>query len=113
MVDTILLFRELLCMSGGEKSGTGGAVAGGGKWHADMVLRHVCGLLEVEPLHFSCHSTSDGTRMERMDTGMESVTLRNRNTIYSSNLNFEMVNDHAFFRIMMYNCCFTSDFVTK
>ncbi|XP_071454170.1 dual E2 ubiquitin-conjugating enzyme/E3 ubiquitin-protein ligase BIRC6 [Hetaerina americana] len=28
---------------------------------------HVRGLLEVEPLHFTCHATSDGTRMERMD----------------------------------------------
>lgn len=27
------------------------------------------GLLEVEPLHFTCHSTSDGTRVERVDTG--------------------------------------------
>jgi len=26
------------------------------------------GLLEVEPLHFTCHATSDGTRMERMDS---------------------------------------------
>lgn len=25
------------------------------------------GLMEVEPLHFTCHSTSDGTKMERMD----------------------------------------------
>ncbi|ESP03095.1 hypothetical protein LOTGIDRAFT_157060, partial [Lottia gigantea] len=25
------------------------------------------GLLEVEPLHFTCHSTSDGTRIERLD----------------------------------------------
>ena len=30
---------------------------------------HVSGLLEVEPLHFICHATSDGTRMERMDGG--------------------------------------------
>lgn len=27
------------------------------------------GLLEVEPLHFTCHSTSDGTRVERVDSG--------------------------------------------
>ncbi|XP_065205960.1 baculoviral IAP repeat-containing protein 6-like isoform X3 [Planococcus citri] len=26
------------------------------------------GLLEVEPLHFTCHSTSDGTRVERVDS---------------------------------------------
>ena len=28
----------------------------------------VLGMLEVEPLHFTCHSTSDGTKMERMDS---------------------------------------------
>ncbi len=28
------------------------------------------GLLEVEPLHFSCISTSDGTRVERDDASM-------------------------------------------
>lgn len=30
--------------------------------------RYLNGLLEVEPLHFTCHATSDGTRMERMDS---------------------------------------------
>ncbi len=42
-----------------------------------QAMRHVCGLLEVEPLHFICHATSDGTRMERMDTGMVSSILTN------------------------------------
>lgn len=28
----------------------------------------VLGMLEVEPLHFTCHSTSDGTKMERLDS---------------------------------------------
>ena len=28
------------------------------------------GLLEVEPLHFTCISTSDGTRVERDDASM-------------------------------------------
>lgn len=32
--------------------------------------RYLNGLLEVEPLHFTCHATSDGTRMERMDSSM-------------------------------------------
>ncbi|ELT93547.1 hypothetical protein CAPTEDRAFT_223860 [Capitella teleta] len=31
--------------------------------------RHLMGLLEVEPLHFTCHATSDATRMERLSTG--------------------------------------------
>jgi baculoviral IAP repeat-containing protein 6 (apollon) len=31
--------------------------------------RYLTGLLEVEPLHFTCHATSDGTRMERVDSG--------------------------------------------
>ena len=37
--------------------------------------RHVFGLLEVEPLHFTCHATSDGTRIERMDTGMHNLSF--------------------------------------
>ncbi|KAL4237916.1 Baculoviral IAP repeat-containing protein 6 [Mactra antiquata] len=36
---------------------------------------NVLGMLEVEPLHFTCHSTSDGTKMERLDsTGTSSST---------------------------------------
>ncbi|KAG8262293.1 Baculoviral IAP repeat-containing protein 6 [Homalodisca vitripennis] len=27
------------------------------------------GLLEVQPLHFTCHATSDGTKLEKMDSG--------------------------------------------
>ncbi|XP_059157271.1 baculoviral IAP repeat-containing protein 6-like isoform X2 [Physella acuta] len=33
----------------------------------DCLQSDILGLLEVEPLHFRCHATSDGTRMERMD----------------------------------------------
>lgn len=29
----------------------------------------LCGLLEVEPLHFTLHMASDGTKMERAATG--------------------------------------------
>lgn len=29
----------------------------------------LCGLLEVEPLHFTLHMASDGTKMERASTG--------------------------------------------
>lgn len=35
---------------------------------------HVLGMLEVEPLHFTCHSTSDGTKMERLDSTATSGT---------------------------------------
>ena len=34
----------------------------------EHVRNHVIGMLEVEPLHFTCHSASDGTKMERLDT---------------------------------------------
>lgn len=27
------------------------------------------GLLEVEPLHFTCHAASDGTKMEKLEAG--------------------------------------------
>nr|KAG5700865.1 hypothetical protein BaRGS_012272 [Batillaria attramentaria] len=33
----------------------------------EFLRSHVLGLLEVEPLTFTCHATSDGTRVERMD----------------------------------------------
>lgn len=39
---------------------------------------NVLGMLEVEPLHFTCHSTSDGTKMERLDsTGAGNTTVIN------------------------------------
>ena len=40
----------------------------GSKLHADTVIRHACGLLEVEPLHFVVSSTSDGARVERLES---------------------------------------------
>ena len=33
----------------------------------EFLRNHVLGLLEVEPLTFTCHATSDGTRVERTD----------------------------------------------
>ena len=36
--------------------------------HSDTVTRHACGLLEVEPLHFVVASTSDGARVERLES---------------------------------------------
>ena len=51
------VFRDLmnLCWSDGRQT--------------PDVGRYLNGLLEVEPLHFTCHATSDGTRMERVDSG--------------------------------------------
>lgn len=31
--------------------------------------RYMTGLLEVQPLHFTCHATSDGTKLEKIDSG--------------------------------------------
>lgn len=31
--------------------------------------QQIHGLLEVEPLHFTCHAASDGTRVEKIDLG--------------------------------------------
>ena len=49
--------------------GSTGGAGSSNKNSSSSAVQHVCGLLEVEPLHFVCHATSDGTRMERMDTG--------------------------------------------
>ncbi|XP_046485616.1 baculoviral IAP repeat-containing protein 6 isoform X2 [Neodiprion pinetum] len=44
-------------------------------------LRALCannnmkGLLEVEPLHFTCHAASDGTKMEKIDPGINTVNI--------------------------------------
>ena len=40
----------------------------------------LCGLLEVEPLHFTLHMASDGTKMERASTG-ESFVLQQSNLL--------------------------------
>ncbi|XP_011349517.2 baculoviral IAP repeat-containing protein 6 isoform X2 [Ooceraea biroi] len=33
------------------------------------------GLLEVEPLHFTCHAASDGTKMEKIDPGISTINI--------------------------------------
>jgi len=68
-------FRDLLLLSASDKASSGLS-----KTSIDMALRNVCGLLEVEPLHFICHSTSDATKLERADLGMEIFHL-NQNCI--------------------------------
>ena len=54
-------FRDLMSLTSGDKTSS--------RLHANSLHRYMGGLLEVEPLHFTCHATSDGTRMERMDAG--------------------------------------------
>ena len=56
----------------------------------ESIAGHVHGLLEVEPLHFTCHSTSDGSRMECVDPGMMKC-LKCRNYIFSHYSSFPQV----------------------
>ncbi|XP_057338600.1 baculoviral IAP repeat-containing protein 6 isoform X3 [Microplitis mediator] len=48
------------------------------------------GLLEVEPLHFTCHSVSDGTKMEKMDPVGNTVDFA---SLYDSNVTNNGVPD--------------------
>lgn len=52
----------LFCVSGNGKVSSCAAAEGS--------FTALTGLLEVEPLHFTCISTSDGTRVERDDASM-------------------------------------------
>jgi hypothetical protein len=40
------------------------------------------GLLEAEPLHFTCHAASDGTKMEKIEPGV--IFLRKQHYIEHS-----------------------------
>ena len=60
-----------------------GKVSGGAA--AEGSFTALTGLLEVEPLHFSCISTSDGTRVERDDASMftgQLHTLKSLSCLY-------------------------------
>ncbi|OWF45700.1 baculoviral IAP repeat-containing protein 6-like isoform X2 [Mizuhopecten yessoensis] len=48
----------------------------------------IFGLLEVEPLHFICHSTSDGTKMERLDTSATGHSASLNTSGLSGTINF-------------------------
>ncbi|XP_064603703.1 baculoviral IAP repeat-containing protein 6-like isoform X3 [Liolophura sinensis] len=73
-------FRDLF-MSMPDKSS--------GKSQYEYLNNSVLGLLEVEPLHFTCHSTSDGTRMERLDVLSVNPTSNPSNTsVLSGTINF-------------------------
>lgn len=68
-----VLFKDLmnLCHMDKNLSGPSGVlnIGSNSRCGAEQPLsRYLTGLLEVEPLHFTCHATSDGTRMERLDT---------------------------------------------
>lgn len=52
----------ILCLAGNGKVNSCAAAEGS--------FTALTGLLEVEPLHFTCISTSDGTRVERDDASM-------------------------------------------
>ncbi|XP_064622207.1 baculoviral IAP repeat-containing protein 6-like isoform X2 [Lineus longissimus] len=73
-------FEDLLTLTAGfEKSQRSGN---------DQFMRQMVGLLEVEPLHFTCHATSDGTRMERMDSGVPGTTVTSTHSGLSGTINF-------------------------
>ncbi|XP_013417535.1 baculoviral IAP repeat-containing protein 6 [Lingula anatina] len=62
------------------KSGTQGSEMGG---HTI-----VNSLLEVEPLHFTCHATSDGTRMEKADITTAGTNSLSNTSGLSGTINF-------------------------
>lgn len=45
-----------------------------GKVGTPSPKEQIHGLLEVEPLHFTCHAASDGTRIEKIDQGNTTET---------------------------------------
>ena len=55
-------FRDLISINSQDRNSNN-------KYDTMHTNKYICGLLEVEPLHFVCHATSDGTRVERMDAG--------------------------------------------
>ncbi|KAK3094209.1 hypothetical protein FSP39_025467 [Pinctada imbricata] len=62
------------------------------KVQVNYAKSNIFGLLEVEPLHFTCHSTSDGTKMERMDTNVTGHTSYMGTSGLSGTINFgEMI----------------------
>lgn len=71
-------FYDLFCLPS-EKSP---------KMQMEYARGNVLGMLEVEPLHFSCHSTSDGTKMERMDTSGNGPSTSVNNSGMSGTINF-------------------------
>ncbi|KAK7067356.1 hypothetical protein SK128_014936 [Halocaridina rubra] len=59
-------------LMGRDDDDIGGLLGRGLQVGSSLGLMHtsaLCGLLEVEPLHFTLHMASDGTKMERASTG--------------------------------------------
>ncbi|XP_076097651.1 dual E2 ubiquitin-conjugating enzyme/E3 ubiquitin-protein ligase BIRC6-like isoform X3 [Mytilus galloprovincialis] len=57
------------------------------KVQLEYAKNNVFGMLEVEPLHFTCHATSDGTKMEKMDQqGISSIA--NNTSSLGGTINF-------------------------
>jgi len=78
-----VLFKDLMNLCHMDKNLSGPSavlnIGSASRCGAEQPLsRYLTGLLEVEPLHFTCHATSDGTRMERLDTRMIFVFLNAR-----------------------------------
>ncbi|CAG2210902.1 unnamed protein product [Mytilus edulis] len=63
------------------------------KVQLEYAKNNVFGMLEVEPLHFTCHATSDGTKMEKMDQqGISSIA--NNTSSLGGTINFGEWNPH-------------------
>lgn len=58
------------------------------KAQLEYARSNIFGLLEVEPLHFTCHSTSDGTKMERLDTSVTGHSASLNTSGLSGTINF-------------------------
>lgn len=51
------------------------------KVQLEYAKSNVFGMLEVEPLHFTCHATSDGTKMEKLDHQGHSSVASNASSL--------------------------------
>ncbi|XP_069689782.1 baculoviral IAP repeat-containing protein 6 isoform X2 [Periplaneta americana] len=61
--------RELLGVGGGSSFGDKGTP---NRFKGLSSNHYMKGLLEAEPLHFTCHAASDGTKMEKIEPGSTS-----------------------------------------
>ena len=69
------------------------------KTQIEHARNHVLGMLEVEPLHFTCHSASDGTKMERLDssgTSTGTTVISSAPGIGTSGFGSSLVGSSAF-----------------
>lgn len=59
----------ILFVTAGKKVGEGETRSSLSQLRCLTANHYMKGLLEVQPLHFTCHATSDGTKLEKMDSG--------------------------------------------